>query len=943
MKRSFYILLFFFIGGGLCYFYQNQQTLDVNHQLLDQVHLPTINPLFEAADVAKYAQDYRQAEKSFLELLEMPLSIKDSQYIYNQLAAINLAMNKDKVALEWINLMEEATFPLNDATQADYLYNKGTWAYHTFQPKLAEQYLRKALTIYKKIYGEQHLKTANCLTQLGHLFYEFSDHPDSIFSYIPQAYDIYQTNPSLKKHSGYNELGMVYSNFIKRNDNIGLYHAQNAIHLLSTAPFIDSVSLARATSFKGQMLKKLGERSGDKQTKENFYTEATAHFQQALTLIKETHPRYQELLRNYLIIHIFQQDSVRFFQDLNQLQNNVSKYGNYYAYEERLLGYNEFANGKPSLKNYTKFIQKYNQDSLVGHALKTEAFYCLMSTYNDHTAEYYNQQEAIRYANAWLSGKHDFSKLDTAQYADSLISPEEYNAMYGFIPLYLMGNSYWQKYLQFQELADLSKAISIFKRTDSLLFMTTKGLENNVMTNFQKDIGNNLYPTALKAVYEYYSRTKKESCLEDAFFFSERMKSDILYRDIQLLNNKDSIAEVKAQLDRLEAKNSIHHSDDFERTNQLTFLNRKLEKMMSLHQKDSAIAPQTLATVGKYLQPHQAFLQYNLDHEQHTLHVLYYSQDTVQLYQYHSTDLKQQLLQYQELIKNYTAAHKNKAAFSELSYFLYEKLLKPFEQDLQKRSDWIIIPDRNLHQIPFESLLTSKTFTDYKTAPYLINRDSLTLSYSPSWKIFQLNSAKKNITPNDKLLYFTYGKNTIEIPCSGAESDSIKTIFGTQATVYTNTECTKKQFLNAWQKDYGMLHLSLHAQGTTNNIFDNKIWFQPNSKDALYGFELTGTQTSIKLVVLSACETNVGNTETGEGVYSMARYFFQSNVKTVVASLWQIEDCPNAQIIRFFYQQLKANKVPKQALCEAKRLFLKNSSDNLLAHPGYWAGMVCLD
>ena len=194
----------------------------------------------------------------------------------------------------------------------------------------------------------------------------------------------------------------------------------------------------------------------------------------------------------------------------------------------------------------------------------------------------------------------------------------------------------------------------------------------------------------------------------------------------------------------------------------------------------------------------------------------------------------------------------------------------------------------------------------------------------------------------DKLLYFTYGKELNEIPCAAQETDSLQVIFGAQAHIHTDKNCTKKQFLEEWKQDYGMMQLSLHAQGNMNGLFDNKIWFKPNKKEALYGFELTGTQTTIKLVILSACETNVGNTDLGEGVYSMARYFFQSNTKVVVASLWQIEDCPNAQIMRFFYHQLKKGQAPKQALSEAKRLFLQQASDNLLAHPGFWAGLVCL-
>ena len=951
MKRHFTVLLFlmlFLMVGSFFYFKSKNQTILPDTQIIDAIHIPKMNPLFEKADAAKYAQDYKKADIEFRQLLKEKLTKADSQYVINQLAFINLSMNEDSIGNHWNQEFEKIMHPnlmdstlIDIETQADYHYNIGTWAYHTFKPKMAELYLKKALKNYEKIYGEHHLRTAICLTQLGHLFYEFSNYPDSIFSYIPRAYDIFQANPHLKQFSGYNELGMVYVNFTKRNNEMGRYHAENAIHLLTNTPFIDSITLARATSFKGQMTKKLGDAAKDKALKKRLYNEAEDYFKKAIPLVKEDHPRFQEVMRNYIILNIFKNDTLRFFENLNTLRNNVNHQGNYYAFEERLLGYyyvNSTHNSDEVIQYYTQFLKKYAQDSLMGHNLKTEAFYVLIEAFSDTGSLKYNPIEAVRYANAWLMGHHQANALETE------LSPMPYSAMYSFIPLNLVANAYWNKYNKYKKLEDLKKTILIYKQTDSLLFNTFNSLENNIMSTFQYDIGNLLYPTALKAVYEYYSKTKDKQSLNDAFLFIERMKSGILFRDIELLNKNDSTAILKSEFDKLVGESNVNQLNDYATTDKITYLNRQLEKLMLLKISESNGVQNSLTIVRENLNPQQAIIQYSLDKEQALLHALYISKDTVHFYQYASKDLKNQLVYYQTRIKDYSNANKEKEAFAATSYFLYQKLVQPFEYDLQKRNDLIIIPDRNLHQIPFESLMETNQFTDFKSAPYLINRQNLTISYAPSWKIYHLNASKNDVSNNDKLLYFTYGKNTTEIPCAGEETDSIKMIFGQQSDIYTGNDCTKKQFLKSWIQNYGILHLALHAQGKTDSIFNNKIWFQPDKQDALYGFELTGTHTPIKLVVLSACETNVGNTDFGEGVYSMARYFFQSNTKVVLASLWQIEDCPNAQIMRQFYHILRGGeKKSKQALCEAKRLFLKQSSDNLLAHPGYWAGLVCLD
>ena len=233
----------------------------------------------------------------------------------------------------------------------------------------------------------------------------------------------------------------------------------------------------------------------------------------------------------------------------------------------------------------------------------------------------------------------------------------------------------------------------------------------------------------------------------------------------------------------------------------------------------------------------------------------------------------------------------------------------------------------------------------FKNAPFLIKNYNITISYAPSWKIFNRAQSLPSIF-NYKTLCFSYGENASDLICSQQEIDSMTTALGKENVInFTKNDCVKEWFLTEWQhKNYSILHLSLHAKGSLTNQFDNKLWFKPNKQDYLYGFELSGRRSSVQLVVLSACETGLGSVTSGEGAYSMARSFFQSGAKTVLATLWEVEDCQNAIIIQYFYTFLKKGLKPKQALCEAKRLFLKNAiKDELMSHPKFWAGVICLE
>jgi len=96
-----------------------------------------------------------------------------------------------------------------------------------------------------------------------------------------------------------------------------------------------------------------------------------------------------------------------------------------------------------------------------------------------------------------------------------------------------------------------------------------------------------------------------------------------------------------------------------------------------------------------------------------------------------------------------------------------------------------------------------------------------------------------------------------------------------------------------------------------------------------------------KLVVLSACQTNVGKNATGEGIYSLARGFTSAGIPSIAATLWKADEDMIYQISEKFNENLVQGMAKDSALQKAKIDFIKsNSKEKLL--PYYWANMVLI-
>ncbi|MGB3493182.1 MAG: CHAT domain-containing protein, partial [Elainellaceae cyanobacterium] len=96
---------------------------------------------------------------------------------------------------------------------------------------------------------------------------------------------------------------------------------------------------------------------------------------------------------------------------------------------------------------------------------------------------------------------------------------------------------------------------------------------------------------------------------------------------------------------------------------------------------------------------------------------------------------------------------------------------------------------------------------------------------------------------------------------------------------------------------------------------------------------LYGTQ----LVVLSACETGLGNVVNGDGVYGLRRAFVLAGAESQLMSLWKVDDLGTSQLMGSYYEQLMAGAGRSAALRDVQRELMQTGA---YSHPYYWASFI---
>ncbi|MEM9539068.1 MAG: tetratricopeptide repeat protein [Cyanobacteria bacterium P01_E01_bin.42] len=284
---------------------------------------------------------------------------------------------------------------------------------------------------------------------------------------------------------------------------------------------------------------------------------------------------------------------------------------------------------------------------------------------------------------------------------------------------------------------------------------------------------------------------------------------------------------------------------------------------------------------------------------------------------------------------------------------LVKMLLDPVADKL-KNQRLAIVADGKLNRLPFGALPWGASGAGASIAPLLANHEIINLSSASSLEAQRSQWAKRTPAPkaiavladpvfsprdprlsgdtpptteeNPLLGLLQRGCNSFDrLPNTQREAENIlKLVPDDQEFLALGFAANRSQALNANLSQYQILHLATHGciqddplrSGLVLSLYDEK----GKSQDGLLRLQdIYNLDLNAELVVLSACQTGIGEEVNGEGVVGLTRGFMYAGAKRVVVSLWNVNDAATANLMTDYYQQMLGSGLnPISALREAQ-------------------------
>ncbi len=260
----------------------------------------------------------------------------------------------------------------------------------------------------------------------------------------------------------------------------------------------------------------------------------------------------------------------------------------------------------------------------------------------------------------------------------------------------------------------------------------------------------------------------------------------------------------------------------------------------------------------------------------------------------------------------------------------------------------LIIPDGILGYVSYASLLRKypDRLADPSSYDFLLWR--YTTSYAYSANLFLELQARHTQAPGEALVcapVFDDLEGIPALPYGKTEARRICNL--TSGKLLSGPGCTVAAFRDlAGQPEYQVLHLATHGFADDTNGEYSYLLFSAKSLDSamLYARDLYAMHLGTDLVYLSACETGTGELRRGEGIISLARAFFYAGARSLVTTLWSVDDSKSAELSGLFYDRLEHGVRKDAALAGAQRAYLQRlpATDHLAAHPVYWSALIAI-
>ncbi|HMJ70797.1 MAG TPA: CHAT domain-containing protein [Cyclobacteriaceae bacterium] len=590
-----------------------------------------------------------------------------------------------------------------------------------------------------------------------------------------------------------------------------------------------------------------------------------------------------------------------------------------------------------SNKHYEKALEYFKGQRRPDLVQLMECFYSLTDQYMT-LGDFKN---AEKYAYQGLVYKTGLTGREIT-WAD-LKRPEITDEKYNFINYDLLASIFYRKFVLTGSRESLEKAHDLYQLIDSLMVKQVRLVDDDAILK-SLQLQREIYSRAVKVSYDLYKYSSERKYLEAAHIFMERSKAFLLCKDVVSARDeyfRDVPPDIKKEELQLKRKVAGLKAHKGLASDELSLALKELEEFYEQLQKN-----------------HQAYYdaRYALQIPSYSEVQQFSKNETVNIYQYFTTGdaiylttysepgefreipltkpLKDSIEHFRRLVSSVPAlpVERHVKAFVGNSNYVYSQLLAPA---FRPGANTLIVPDQYIAGIPFEAMVTGTNGT-FRSAGYLVEQTRI--SYAYSLKKFQLRPLTTK-SPQSIIAYsFNARGGKAVLPGTGREMDVISEIFVDKAQLRSGSNTGRDQLLKDLEGDFDLIHLGLHASSSQVDRFDNRIYLP--SDEQVFGYEVVPLKIKATTVVLTGCETAAGSYLVGEGTFSLGRCFQQAGVDYVVSSLWNLPDLTTSDVTKYFYKELAQGKSPAESISSAKLKYLEGS-DEITAHPYFWAGLVC--
>jgi CHAT domain-containing protein/Tfp pilus assembly protein PilF len=292
--------------------------------------------------------------------------------------------------------------------------------------------------------------------------------------------------------------------------------------------------------------------------------------------------------------------------------------------------------------------------------------------------------------------------------------------------------------------------------------------------------------------------------------------------------------------------------------------------------------------------------------------------------------------------------------YANIGHELFQLIFEPVKPFL-KNQDIVVIPGGVIGYLPFDALLANAPaqYDDFDHHPYLIFDYQFSYCYSATLLKEMINRRGK--FEKDGFIAFapSYSGDTLDIRSDPwravlgrlrfnvAEALAIQKIMG--GRVLSDSNATEENFRKL-APGASIIHLAAHGKANDEHGDYSYLAFyqfqDSVENELLFVKDLYSMRIKAALVVLSACESGIGELQRGEGILSLARGFSWAGAASIVTTLWSIDDSASAGIMEQFYKNLTNGQNKDAALRNAKLDFIKKRKGTNATHPLYWAAFV---